>query len=83
MFLDIKAVNQWVKMHFLIFDIFKPNLCIFILFVFLKYTDQIKVSSTSGGTHDFRVSLDPSDSRRLLCFCRKGSGVSSHISKMI
>ena len=70
-------------MHFLSFDILGPYLCIFIVLVFLKFTDEIKVTSTSGGTHDFRVSLDPSDSKRLLCFCRKGSGVSSHTSKII
>ena len=54
-----------------------------MLFVFSKYTYPIKVTSTSGGTHDFRVSLDSSDPKRLLCFCRKGSGVSSHISKIV
>ena len=70
-------------MNFFTSERFKTNLCTFMLFMFLKHTDQIKVTSTSGGTHDFRVSLDPSDSKRLLCFCRKGSGVSSLASIMI
>ena len=53
------------------------NMYTFILFVMLMNISPASLSNTSGGNHNFRVHQDQSDPKRLLCLCKRGSGVSN------
>lgn len=67
-------------MHLPVFGTLKSYIFIFAILLLTNFTSQIQPSSTSGGSQNYRVSLDPSDSKRLLCFCKKGSGVSIYLN---
>ena len=59
------------------FDKFNVSLCIYVVLSLAKHTYQKDASDTLESTQNFRVDQDPNDSKRLLCFCKNGSGVSS------